>query len=123
MECKFIEKIRYKWTLLFVQFERDFLGLENDIKIDFSKLNTLESMNLKYHDGLINLKDLTRLKELYLSSIKSNNLEFLPTLESLEVLRIINGKFISLEGLEHCKNLRKLDLRRLFTKTITILKR
>lgn len=123
MECKFIEKIRYKWTLLFVQFERDFLGLENDIKIDFSKLNTLESMNLKYHDALINLKDLTRLKELYLSSIKSNNLEFLPTLESLEVLRIINGKFISLEGLEHCKNLRKLDLRRLFTKTITILKR
>lgn len=84
---------------------------ENDIKIDFSKLNTLESMNLKYHDGLINLKDLTRLKELYLSSIKSNNLEFFPTLESLEVLRIINGKFISLEGLEHCKNLRKLDLR------------
>lgn len=87
---------------------------DNDFNIDFSKLNTIESMNLKYHEGLLNLKELTNLKELYISSVKNNNLKFLPYFKNLELLRIINGKFITLEGLEHCENLKKLDLRRCF---------
>lgn len=87
---------------------------DNNFNLDFSKLNTIESMNLKYHEGLLNLKKLTNLKQLYIGSVKSNNLKFLPSFENLELLRIINGKFISLEGLERCENLKKLDLRRCF---------
>ncbi|ANU48262.1 hypothetical protein ADH76_11510 [Enterocloster clostridioformis] len=87
---------------------------DNEFSLDFSKLNTIESMNLKYHDGLLNFKELINLRELYIGSVKSNNLEFLPSFDNLELLRIINGKFISLEGLERCKNLKKLDLRRCF---------
>ena len=87
---------------------------DNHFNLDFSRLITIESMNLKYHDGLINLEELINLRELYIGSVKTENLKFLPAVESLELLRITNGKFTSLEGLENCKNLKKLDLRRCF---------
>ncbi|WP_310605016.1 hypothetical protein [Anaerosporobacter sp.] len=86
-------------------------AVDNYFNIDFSKLTTIECMNTRYHDGLMNLEKLTNLKELYIQSVKTENLKFLPELESLELLRIINGRFTSLEGLENCKNLKKLDLR------------
>lgn len=89
-------------------------AVDNDISIDFSRLTTIECMNTPYHDGLANLERLINLKKLYIQSVKTDNLKFLPALENLEHLRIINGKFTSLEGLENCKNLKQLDLRRCF---------
>jgi len=88
--------------------------VDNNFNLDFSKLITIESMNLGYHDGLMNLENLTNLRKLYIDSVKTENLKFLPELDNLELLRVINGRFTSLEGLEHCKNLKKLDLRRCF---------
>jgi hypothetical protein len=90
---------------------RDFRWVvDNVIDLDFSRLTTIEKMNTRYYDG-ITLEHLTNLKELYLNSLKSENLEFLPELENLDQLRIISAKITSLEGLERCKNLKKLDLR------------
>ena len=46
-----------------------------------------------------------------MSNVNSNNLEFLPYSEKLNELRITNGKIVELNGLEHCKNLKEIDLR------------
>ena len=86
----------------------------NHFDIDFSRLTTIESMNINYRDGLLNLGKLTKLKKLYVQSVKEDDLKFLSELENLELLRIIHGRFISLEGLESCKKLKELDLRRCF---------
>jgi hypothetical protein len=85
-------------------------AVDNVFNLDFSRLTTIESLMIPYYNGIA-LEHLTNLKELYLNSINSDNLEFMPELESLELLRIIGGKFTSLEGLERCRNLKKLDLR------------
>ena len=94
---------------------RDFRWVvNNQITIDFSKLTTIETVNIPYYDGMA-LDKLVNLKNLYIDSVKTENLKFLPKLDSLKLLRIISGKFTSLEGLENCKNLKKLDLRRCFS--------
>ena len=93
---------------------REFRWVVNNVfDLDFSRLATIEKINTRYYDG-IKLENLTSLKELYLNSVKTDSLEFLPAFENLELLRIIGGKFTTLAGLERCKNLKKLDLRRCF---------
>lgn len=84
---------------------------DNHFDIDFSKLTTIEILNINYRKGLMNLGTLKKLRELYVQSVKTDNLMFLSDLDSLEILRVIDGKFTSLEGLEYCQNLKKLDLR------------
>jgi len=83
-------------------------------ELNFSKLISLEKLLISYHKNWKNFDKLTNLKELYISSVKTENLKFISQLEKLELLRIINANIISLEGLEVCKNLKKLDLRRCF---------
>jgi hypothetical protein len=53
---------------------------------------------------------LIHLKELYIHSVKAENLVFLSNLNCLEALRIINGNITTIEGLEKCKNLNKLRI-------------
>lgn len=86
---------------------------QNNSKINFSKLVSIESMNIPFHN-LINISHLKNLEKLYVNSVESENLEFLSKLNNLKLLRVINGKIISLEGLDNCKNLQELDLRRCF---------
>ena len=101
--------------IYFLSCLKDFRwSVDNYFNLDFSKLTSIESMNIRYHKGLTNLENLTNLKEFYIQSVKTDNLKFLPMLDNLELLRVINGRFTSLEGLERCKNLKKLDLRRCF---------
>jgi len=100
--------------LYFLSNLRDFRwAVNNTIAIDFSKLITIEILNISYYDGIA-LDKLVNLRELYISSVKTNDLMFLPTFDRLEQLRITNGKFTSLVGLERCKNIKKLDLRGCF---------
>ena len=123
-ELEFVETFQWQVKLskksdikgiYFLSKLKDFRwSVDNYFNIDFSKLTTIESMNTRYYDGLTNLEKLANLKELYIQTVKTENLKFLPELDNLEILRVINGKFTSLEGLERCKNLKKLDLRRCF---------
>ena len=88
--------------------------VDNTFNLDFSRLTAIEILLIGYYDGIA-LDKLVNLKKLYISSVnKTDDLEFLPELENLELLRIISGKFTSLKGLECCKNLKILDLRRCF---------
>lgn len=89
---------------------------QNNFKIDFSKLVSLQSMNIAFHN-LANISHLKNLQKLYVNSVECENLEFLIGLNNLKLLRIIGGKLNSLEGLESCKNLEELDLRRCFKLT------
>ncbi|MCL1991491.1 MAG: hypothetical protein FWG66_00895 [Spirochaetes bacterium] len=80
----------------------------NDFNIDFSKLTTIEDMNICYHKQLLNFEKLINLKELFVQPVKTANLQFLSGLKSLEDLRLRGGGLASLEGLEHCAKLKKL---------------
>jgi hypothetical protein len=100
--------------LYFLTNLRNFRWVVNNFFIFFfSRLKTIEIINTRYYNGIA-LENLTNLKRLYLNSVNTDNLKFLPDLVNLELLRIINGKFTSLEGLERCENLKRLDLRGCF---------
>jgi hypothetical protein len=85
-------------------------SVNNDFEIDFAKLHTIKTLNIKYSDSFYNWDKLTQLSELYLNSVKTNDLSFLSGLQNLKILRIIGGNFTSLKGLEGCKNLTNLRL-------------
>ncbi len=84
--------------------------VDNDFTIDFSRLITIESLNIGYNSKIINWNDLINLKELYLQSIKADDLSFLNKLKNLEKIRIINSGINSLAGIEANKNLKELRI-------------
>lgn len=92
-------------------------GVGNTFDIDFSRFPKLETINTAYHSGLMNLDKLVHLKKLYIHSVKEEDCKFLSSLKSIELLRVINGQMKSLKGLEHCTNLKQIDLRRCFKLT------
>jgi hypothetical protein len=83
---------------------------DNDFEIDFSKLSSLEKLNITHSFKLLNMDTLTSLKELYIQSVKTEDCSFVSSFTALEKLRIINGHFDRLDGLENCQNLTSLSL-------------
>jgi len=83
-----------------------------DFDIDFEKLTNIEKLNIGYNSKIHNLNKLKDLKDLFLQAVESKDCEFLSDLENLEELRVINGKFNSLEGLQRCKKLKNLFLQK-----------
>jgi len=83
--------------------------IDSFFRLDFSQLSAIEILNLPYQKNL-HFEYLPNLRELYLNSVKAENLSFLPNLEKLETLRLLWGQFASLHGLEQCKNLKKLNI-------------
>ena len=88
---------------------------DSDIEIDFSKLETLETLAMNYRNGFKNLGKLSNLKKLHTQSVKTDDLKFLSDLKELRSLRIIRGRFKSLEGLEQCESLEELMLQHCFS--------
>ena len=86
-------------------------GVDNDFIIDFERLSILEKLNIGSNHKLItNLSSLKNLKELYIQSVKTKDCTFLSELKKLEKVRIINGGFTTLEGIERCVLLKKIAL-------------
>lgn len=82
-----------------------------DFAIDLSKISSLEILNVGIsHKLFTNWESLSCLKELYIQSIQANDCIFLSGLKKLEKLRIINGNFSSLSGLDKLNNLNDLSL-------------
>ena len=118
--CDFIEKFHWMVNiskksnvsgLYYLLQLREFRWLNDCIPVDFARLSKIEVLHTFYYDGLLNLDALKSLKEFLLDSVKTNDLSFFPELDNLEYVRIINGRFTSISGLERCKNLKELDLR------------
>ena len=85
-------------------------AVDNDFDIDFSKLSFIEKLNITFSSKLVKLEKLISLKELYIQSVKTKDCSFLSGFLNLAKLRIINGHFDSLKGLENCENLKNLSL-------------
>ncbi|SHL26294.1 hypothetical protein [Flavobacterium chilense] len=83
-----------------------------DFDIDFEKNPNIEKLNIGYNSRIKNFNKLKHLKNLFLQVVESNDCKFLSDLENLEELRVINGKFNSLKGLEECKKLKNLFLQK-----------
>lgn len=83
-----------------------------DVKfpLDFSRLSQVERLNLSDIDTTDNINQAKSLRELYLQSVKTEDCTFLSGASQLEVLRIINGYFSSLDGIDSCRKLRELSL-------------
>jgi Leucine-rich repeat (LRR) protein len=85
-------------------------AVDTNFPLDFLKLNRVERLNLSYIDTTDNINQAKNLRELYLQSVKTKDCTFLSGISQLEVLRIINGYFYSLDGIDGCKKLRELSL-------------
>ena len=85
-------------------------GVDNEFELDLSCFPLLEDINIGYNKKIRGWETLNRLKILMLQRVKTDNLIFLSETTSLEYLRIIRGKFTSIEGIENCTNLKTLFL-------------
>jgi len=86
----------------------------NNFKLDFSQLPNIEILSIgAFHSLAENWNSLINLRELYIQSINNHeDLEFLNGLKNLKKLRIINGKILSLKGLEKCQKLESITIAR-----------
>jgi Leucine-rich repeat (LRR) protein len=85
-------------------------AVDNDFKMDLSKFNKITDINIKYTSELYGWEKIKTLKRLFLSNVKTNDLNFLVENVNLEYLRIIRGKFFTINGLENCNKLKTLFL-------------
>lgn len=80
----------------------------NNVPIDLSSFRWLKKLNIQYSSKIIGWEYLTSLQSLMLSSVNEDGLSFLGKLESLETLRLLNGKLTSIGGLDGCRKLHTL---------------
>lgn len=85
---------------------------KNIFPLDLSKLSSLNVLNIGYDKEIIGWGNLKQLDRLLISNVKTQNLSFLENNISLKYLRIIGGKFTSIDGIENCKELNTLFLQR-----------
>lgn len=86
-------------------------GVGTNIKLDFSKIESLKILNIgAFHKKAENLNQLKELEELYIQSIDYEKMKEIFSLKGLEKLRVINGSFENIEGIDNCSLLKRLDL-------------
>jgi len=96
-------------------------GVQNAFEIDFSMLETIKKLSINHDFRLKNLHKLKVLDNLFLQSVQSENCKFLSGLDNLTELRIIKGKFNTLDGLGDCKNIKNIFLQNCSNLTDTYL--
>lgn len=85
-------------------------GVSNFFNLNFSKLMSLQRINIDYSDSYKGWENLPNLKRLMIGGVKTEDLSFLQETTNLEYLRIIKGSFTSIIGIENCKSLKTLFL-------------
>lgn len=81
-----------------------------DFNFDLSKIPHLKELNIGYGVKIEGWGCLKSLKRLLISSVRTEDLSFLSEMISLEYLRIIQGSFTSIKGLEKCNELKTVFL-------------
>lgn len=82
---------------------------DKKIKLDYSKLTQLETLYFKYHGSLNNLSSLTKLTDLFITSLKTENCSILEGLVSLKNIRI-SGTMATLSGIEKSQKLESITI-------------
>ncbi|MDR1451399.1 MAG: hypothetical protein LBI57_03580 [Helicobacteraceae bacterium] len=89
----------------------EYFAFENQsIKPDLSNFPNIETLVFKYNDGIRNLNCLKKLKDLFVFLLKTNDCSFLSGLSNLNILRFSGGSFSNLNGIEHSKSIKRLDI-------------
>lgn len=128
MDLNFLERISFIQTfhcLVSLTKKSDISGLyllkdlkelrwavDSDFDVDLSKLAGLEELNTRYSDKITGWNTASSLKILQLGSVKTTDLSFLGQTKNLEYLRIINGSFSTIKGIETLKKLKTLFLQK-----------
>jgi hypothetical protein len=84
--------------------------VENSFDLDFSMLTSLLVLNTSDYGNMRNWNSLTNLKILHISNLKKDNCTFISNLKELTDLRLIRANIISIEGLENCDKLERIEL-------------
>ena len=84
----------------------------SDKVVDFSNFLQLESLNLTWNENFINIDKCSRLRKLTLWKYPEENLQLLKSFPELEELSINDSKIQDLTGVDYCKNLKSITLRR-----------
>ena len=84
----------------------------SDKVVDFSNFPKLENLNLTWNKSFINIDKCSHLKELTLWKYADESLQLLESFPELEELSISDSKIRNLDGIEYCKTLKSITLRR-----------
>ncbi len=82
-------------------------------KLDLSKWQNLEVLQLKYKNTVREFVDLPKLHTLYMDNIPGEDFSMIAGMKQLVNLSIHGGKQVSANGLQHLDNLKYLELYRL----------
>lgn len=80
------------------------------VKLDFSRLSRLEVLYAKYNENFENFDALTNLRDLLVTSAKTEDCGFLGTAAKLRRLRLNGGTQRSLAGIAGCRNLEQVGI-------------
>lgn len=83
---------------------------DSKFAIDFSRLPQLEKLILRYNKKLKNISALKNLKHILIESLNEGDLQLLSGLESLQILRLTRGTFISTSGIEGLSKIERMDI-------------
>lgn len=83
-------------------------GVGTNFDFDLSYFPQLETINIGYGSKIEGWNTLFQLKRLIIGSVKTDDLLFLHDVINLEYLRIVNGSFSSIRGLEGCHRLKTI---------------
>jgi internalin A len=89
---------------------RKFAFEHPSIKIDLINFPKIEELHFKYNPSVKNISTLKELKEILLFSLNTEDCRFLSNIQNLDFLRLVRGKFVSLNGIENFLNLSKLSV-------------
>jgi internalin A len=89
----------------------EYFSFQNkSVKPDLNNFPNIETFVFKYNDGVKNLNCLKKLKNLMIFSLNTNDCSILSGLANLNTLSFIRGSFSNLNGIEHSKSIRSLDI-------------